>query len=527
MTLTAAQDPDERKKIRSRLLEVKKVNSEKREKERQEREQRIEDSVHERLKAKGEECMQRMQKFDETAKSHGTRAESAIDQSKERALQEKKAYIEKARQEELARIDEAAKSHISANISNTKIHAESLAKEWQLQDKESQDKHLKELSKFTSKPEQLGLAKGKKRLVALYQWLNEKFQPELIQYLQWTCSNGKQLSTLNIHDFTCTVAEDKTLTSTKLKELFSTVKPLVRENMEPITTIETTLKLRTTTTTTLLTNIITDLNVWIKDDNSAIIEWNTSSIIPNHLLVLRLIVIENGYLLPSLNLNISQKYFLLEKLKSQTQYTICLTILNTQKYCRDLITGSTTTPIPLSKAISISKTSTTTLTSTDIQYLILGTVLGAISVLLILIVFIIILVRKQRRKKHESSKTTSIESYYNAGGSDISALSSEQQPTLKCLPPPPLLTPFYYFPPSECPHNCCTSLSMNGGVGGDFERSGTNSTDLSNINPSTYHIYHEIPFSDTCTSALRRPNIFDNTHLIEQQQLRHTTPIII
>ncbi|CAF0751463.1 unnamed protein product [Didymodactylos carnosus] len=152
MTLTAAQDPDERKKIRSRLLEVKKVNSEKREKERQEREQRIEDSVHERLKAKGEECMQRMQKFDETAKSHGTRAESAIDQSKERALQEKKAYIEKARQEELARIDEAAKSHISANISNTKIHAESLAKEWQLQDKESQDKHLKELSKFTSKP---------------------------------------------------------------------------------------------------------------------------------------------------------------------------------------------------------------------------------------------------------------------------------------------------------------------------------------------------------------------------------------
>ncbi|CAF0855756.1 unnamed protein product [Didymodactylos carnosus] len=357
------------------------------------------------------------------------------------------------------------------------------------------------------------------QLKSLYKWLKDKFQPELIQYLQWTCSNGKQLSTLNIDHFICnSVAATETtttITTTKFKEILSTAEALVRDNMESITT-----------TTNVVTDMITDLNVWIKDNNSAIIEWNTSSTALSRALSLRLLVIENGYPLPSLNLNISQRYFLLEKLKSQTQYTICLTILNSQKYCRDLITDSTTTSTSLAKSVFISKTLTTTLTSTDLQYLILGTVLGAISVLLILIVIIIVLVRKQRLKKHKSSKTTSIESYYNAGGSDISALSLEQQPTLKCLSPPPsLLTPFYYFLPSECPHSCASS-SINGVRGGCLQHSETNSTDLSNNNPPAYHIYHEIPFSDPDISTLRRQNIFGDTCLIEQQRLRHK-PIII
>ncbi|CAF1101246.1 unnamed protein product, partial [Didymodactylos carnosus] len=142
--LTGAQDPDERKVIRIRLLEVKKANSEKREKERRQREQRIENGVHERFKARNEENMQRMQKFEETAKSYGTKIESAIDKSKEKALQEKKVFIEKERQAELARIDQAAKSHISANIGESRgDYLTKLRQEWMLQDKHIDAKNLK------------------------------------------------------------------------------------------------------------------------------------------------------------------------------------------------------------------------------------------------------------------------------------------------------------------------------------------------------------------------------------------------
>ncbi|CAF4332026.1 unnamed protein product, partial [Adineta steineri] len=56
----AAKDPDERKIIRTRLLAVKKINSEKREKERVEREQRRDDDVKRRSQAQIEENMQRM-----------------------------------------------------------------------------------------------------------------------------------------------------------------------------------------------------------------------------------------------------------------------------------------------------------------------------------------------------------------------------------------------------------------------------------------------------------------------------------
>ncbi len=76
-----------------------------------------------------------MKVFDETAKSFGTKLETQIDKLKDQALKDKQAYIEKERKaqgkkaiffflfyiesiifRELARIEAAAKQHISANI---------------------------------------------------------------------------------------------------------------------------------------------------------------------------------------------------------------------------------------------------------------------------------------------------------------------------------------------------------------------------------------------------------------------------
>jgi len=147
----AAKDPEERKILRTRLLEVKKINSEKREKERIEREQRRDDDIKRRNQAHVEENQQRMKVFEEQAKSFGTRLETQTDRLKEQALKDKQAYIEKERKAEIARMDAAAKQHISANIGEDRNDV--LTKErqqWAVEDRKKEDKHLKDLSKFTS-----------------------------------------------------------------------------------------------------------------------------------------------------------------------------------------------------------------------------------------------------------------------------------------------------------------------------------------------------------------------------------------
>ena len=111
--MNAAKDPDERKIIRTRLIEVKKIKSgrsattrskgehddclEQREKERVDREQRRDDDVKRRSQAQVEENLQRMKVFDETAKSFGAKQESQLDKLKEQALKDKQAFIEKER----------------------------------------------------------------------------------------------------------------------------------------------------------------------------------------------------------------------------------------------------------------------------------------------------------------------------------------------------------------------------------------------------------------------------------------------
>jgi hypothetical protein len=147
----AAKDPDERKIIRTRLLEVKKINSEKREKERIQREQRRDDDIKRRNQAQVEENIQRMKVFDESAKSFGTKLETQIDKLKEQALKDKQAYIEKERKAELARMDAAAKEHISANIGEDRNDILTKQRQqWAVEDRKAEDKSLKDRAKFTS-----------------------------------------------------------------------------------------------------------------------------------------------------------------------------------------------------------------------------------------------------------------------------------------------------------------------------------------------------------------------------------------
>ncbi|CAF1483333.1 unnamed protein product [Rotaria magnacalcarata] len=149
--LSAAKDPEERKIIRTRLLEVKKTNSEKREKERVQREQRRDDDIKRRSQAQVEENLQRMKIFEETAKSFGTKIETQADKLKEQALKDKQAYIEKERKAELARIETSAKQHLSASIGEDRNEAFTKQRQqWAVEDKKVEDKNLKDLSKFTS-----------------------------------------------------------------------------------------------------------------------------------------------------------------------------------------------------------------------------------------------------------------------------------------------------------------------------------------------------------------------------------------
>ncbi|CAM4779581.1 unnamed protein product [Rotaria magnacalcarata] len=148
--LSAAKDPEERKIIRTRLLEVKKTNK-KREKERVQREQRRDDDIKRRSQAQVEENLQRMKIFEETAKSFGTKIETQADKLKEQALKDKQAYIEKERKAELARIETSAKQHLSASIGEDRNEAFTKQRQqWAVEDKKVEDKNLKDLSKFTS-----------------------------------------------------------------------------------------------------------------------------------------------------------------------------------------------------------------------------------------------------------------------------------------------------------------------------------------------------------------------------------------
>lgn len=282
----------------------------------------------------------------------------------------------------------------------------------------------------------------------LYHWLLKHFQTELVPYVQWICAQpkelaGKQLGSLTEQQFQC----EETTTTT----------------------------ITTTTTTAMTTEYekTFSFNVWLKDTDAAILEWSpiTSS--------LKLITYENNYRLPIIYLNSSENYFLLEKLKSSTNYTLCLQI-NTDTFCRNLITPIKSEQKILSlSSKSIEKSS---IYITDIQYLITGIACGIIVVLLILLFVIIFIIKHREKFHHNSSKTIATDSYYQTTGSDTTQIggssSIEDHSINSCTK-----TPMFFYCRSTPTSNCCQDQQQQ-----------------------PYHFYHEIPFTTTTLSSSNHIN---------------------
>ncbi|CAF1215705.1 unnamed protein product [Adineta steineri] len=199
---------------------------------------------------------------------------------------------------------------------------------------------------------------------SLYYWLLTHFQSELVPYVQWICTkpknlSGKQLGSLSDHQLICNEKQ------------------------------------------------ISSFHVWLKDSETAVLEWSFVSLSTP----LKLIVNENNEHLPILNLNNTQNYFLLEKLKPSTNYTLCLQTYE-HYLCRNLTT-KTQHIIPLTSVTSSSSSSVTI----NIEYIVIAISFGICLIILILFIIVLFLI-KQRVKYPHSSKITTIESYYQTNGSD-------------------------------------------------------------------------------------------------------------
>jgi hypothetical protein len=275
----------------------------------------------------------------------------------------------------------------------------------------------------------------------LYHWLLKHFQSELVPYVQWICAqpnelSGKQLGSLLENQFQC---KDIPISTTEIVHL-----------------------------TTSEYEMISSFNVWLKDSESAILEWSYISS------PLKLIVYENGYKLPILYLNSSENYFLLEKLKSSTNYSLCLQI-NQQNLCRNLLTPNKSQQKILSlSSKSIEKTSFIN----DIQYLITGIASGIIVILLILLLVVIFIIKNREKFHHNSSKTIATDSYYQTTGSDTTQIGGsctiEDQSTNGSTK-----IPMFFYCRSPPISNCCQEQQP-------------------------YHFYHEIPFT-TSSNHLNPP----------------------
>ena len=199
---------------------------------------------------------------------------------------------------------------------------------------------------------------------------------------------------------------------------------------------------------------------------------------------LKLIVYENNYRLPLLYLNSSENYFLLEKLKPSTSYSLCLQN-DEQNLCRNLSTPTKQELKSQQKILSLSSSSKSiekTSFVTDIQYLMTGVACGILVVLLILLLVVVFFI-KQRVKLHQSSKTIASDSYYQTTGSDTTHIggscSIEDRSTSGSTHHPlasttaMTTTPIFYYcrSPTAIP-NCCSDQQP-------------------------YHFYHEIPFSSS------------------------------
>lgn len=202
-------------------------------------------------------------------------------------------------------------------------------------------------------------------------------------------------------------------------------------------------------------------DVWLKDSETALLEWTFKSSFSS--IPLKLIVKENDYLLPILYLNNTKNYFLLEKLKFSTNYSICLQT-DEQYLCRNLTTND-------QKSISFSSSSTSSSSfMINFQYLITGISFGIILILFILFILILYLFKQRESYSQPSSKTTTIDSYYQTTGSDTTHIpicnNSIEERSLNSFNNQSLPIYCYCQLPSTYSHD-----------------------------QQSYHLYHEIPFT--------------------------------
>ena len=294
----------------------------------------------------------------------------------------------------------------------------------------------------------------------VYHWLLAHFQFELVPYVQWICAqpqelSGQQLGSLSETQFVC---ED----TSKATEITKTITTTVTTDLIKLTTEY---------------KVISSFHAWLKNSDTAVLEWSYVSS------PLKLIVYEGGYKLPMLYLNSSENYFLLEKLKSSTNYTLCLQI-NEQCLCRNLMTPNKQGLKLHQKILSLSSSKSVEKPLTnDIQYLITGIACGIIFVLLILLLIIIFIIKQRDRFHHNSSKTIATDSFYQTTGSDTTQIggscSVEEHSINGNANHQSTITPMFCY---------CRSPPM--------------SSYCQEQQP--YHFYHEIPFT-TSSNHLNPP----------------------
>lgn len=150
--------------------------------------------------------------------------------------------------------------------------------------------------------------------------------------------------------------------------------------------------------------------MWIKDSESAIVEWSTNN---RSLLPLKLIIMENNKPLPIIQLNKTDNYHLIENLKPSTTYSICLQ--TTEQYlCRNITTKS-------QQYVSLSSSSSSITIS--IEYILIGITFGIVIIMLIIFILTLLLI-KQRKQYTHSLKPTPIDTYYQATCSDTTHIAT-------------------------------------------------------------------------------------------------------
>lgn len=154
---------------------------------------------------------------------------------------------------------------------------------------------------------------------------------------------------------------------------------------------------------------ILSYDVWLRDLDTVVLEWTWNS----RSIPLKLLIFEEQNPVSVLSLNQTDNYFLLDKLKSSTNYSLCLQT-NSQRLCRNITTKD-------SPSISISSSSSQILV--NIEYFIIGISFGIILILLILCILIIYLTTYRKKYSRSSKTTTTFDSYYQTTGSDTTQMA--------------------------------------------------------------------------------------------------------